>query len=121
MENDPNRKRFLWGMVLAWAPGIPVVIGVLYSFHGISGQRATGIGAVAAGFSEVFFTFSLIVIFVFSVAGIVLLGRSFSRRHRTRALFSVLSICWSALMLSIFGLFVWLSLVWLPQRAGGVQ
>jgi Na+-driven multidrug efflux pump len=121
MENDPNRKRFLWGMVLAWAPGIPIIIGVLYSFRGISGQKATGIGAVAAGFSEVFFTFGLLLIFILSVAGMVLLGRSFSRGHRTRAFFSVLSICWSTFMLSIFGLFVWLSLVWLPHIAGGPQ
>jgi len=120
MENDPKRKWFLWGMVLAWTPSIPIIIGVLDTFRGVSEQRATGLGAVA-GLAEVYLTFGLILTFIYLVGAIVLLGRSFSGGHRLRAILSVLSMGWSALMLFIFGLLMWLLLAQLPHRGSGPQ
>jgi hypothetical protein len=121
MDNDRKRKWFLWGMVLAWTPSVPLIIGVLHSFRGISEQKATGLGAVAGGLAEVYVTFGIILTFILLVGAIVLLGRSFSGGHRMRALVSMLSICWSALMLFIFGLLMWLFLVQLPHRASGTR
>jgi hypothetical protein len=122
MDNDPKRKWFIWGMVLAWAPSVPFIVGgVLHAFRGISGQKATGLGAVAGGLAEVYLTSGLALTFICLVGGIVLLGRSFSGGHRMRALFSVLSMCWSALMLFIFGLFAWLFFVQFPHAVRGPQ
>jgi len=121
MDNDQKRKWFMWGMILAWAPSLPFLIGVVHSFQGVFEQKATGIGAVAAGLAEAYVTFGLILTFVFLVGGIVLLSRSFSGGHGMRALFSVLSMCWSALMLIVFGLSVWLFFFQLPRGVSGPQ
>jgi hypothetical protein len=121
MDNDPKRKWFIWGMVLALIPSVPLIIGILRSFRGISEQKATGLGAITVGFAEVYLIFGLILTFIFLVGAIVLLGRSFSGEHRMRALLSALSICWSALMLFVFGLLMWLFLIQLPHRASGIQ
>jgi len=116
---DHKRKWFLWGTVLTWTLSIPLIIGMFNSFRGISEQKATGLGAVAGGLAEGYVTFGLIFSLVLPVGAIVLLVRSFSGRHRMRALVSVLYICWSALALALAGLFVWLSFIYLPHVAGG--
>jgi hypothetical protein len=107
-SDDIKRKRFLWGVCLAWTPIIPTAIGIFSAFRGISTEKATGLAVVAGGLTESFSTFGLAAIFVFEVAAIVLLLRAFSDGRPLRALFSVLSICCSVFMLSILGLFLWL-------------
>jgi hypothetical protein len=105
-----KRRRFLWGVFLAWAPFIFfVAIAVSIALSEISAQKATGLGAVAGGFSEAFATFGFATAVVFEVIAMVLLFGAFSRGHSLRSLFSVLSICCCLLMLSGFGFFVWLS------------
>jgi hypothetical protein len=121
MGDDPKRKQFLWGMVLAWIPSVPLLIGVFRSFRGISEQRATGIGAIAGGVTEVYLTFGLILTFILLGGAIVLLGRSFSGGHPMRATLSALSMCWSALIFSVLGVLVWLLLVQFPRGAAGPQ
>src|SRR5580693_4705959 len=64
MDNDAKTKRFFWGMVLEWIPSAPLIIGVFSSFRGISGQKATGLGAIAGGVSEVYLTFGVILTFL---------------------------------------------------------
>jgi hypothetical protein len=106
-----EKRRFLWGASLAWAPWVPVLIwstlGLVKAFRGISEQKAIGLGAVAGGLAEAFAMFGLAAILVFEVSAITLLVRSFSREHRLRSIFSALSICLSALMISLLGLVVW--------------
>jgi hypothetical protein len=121
MDNDPRRKLFLWGMGLAWIPSVPLVIGVFRSFRGISEQKATGLGAIAGGVTEVYLTFGLILTFIFLGGAIVLLSRSFAGGHPMRATLSVLSMCWSALIFSVLGLLVWLFLVQFPRGVAGPQ
>jgi hypothetical protein len=121
MDNDAKTKRFFWGMVLAWIPSVPLIIGVFSSFRGISGQKATGLGAIAGGVSEVYLTFGVILTFLLLGGSMVLLGRSFSSAHPVRATLSVLSIGWSAVIFSILGVLVWLLLVHLPHGVGGPQ
>lgn len=106
--DDPAKRRFLWGVLLAWTPFfVAVVPGLFNAFREISTQKATGLGAVAGGLTEAFATFGLVAIVVFEVAGIVLLVRAFSKEHPMRTFFSILSICFSGLMLTILGLCVW--------------
>jgi len=121
MDNDRKGRWFLWGMVLAWIPSVPLIIGVLRSFLGISEQKATGLGAIAGGLSEAYLTFGLILTFIFLVGALVLLSRSFSGGHRVRTVLSVLSMGWSAFMLFIFGLLMWLFFVQLPHGTSGPQ
>ena len=109
--DESRRKRFLWGVLLAWLPSIPFVIGLAASFKGFSEQRATGLGAVAGGFAEIFAAFGFALAFLFEVGAIVLLIRAFSGENRLRAFFSVVSIGVSVLMLFLFGLILWLFLV----------
>jgi len=104
-----KKKRFLWGVLLAWAPWIPTLIGIGYAFRGISEQKATGLGAVAGGLTELFVVCGIGAILVGQVAAIVLLFRTFSPGHWVRSSFSMLSICASGLMLFLVGLFFWLS------------
>lgn len=43
--DEVEKKRFLWGVFLAWAPWVPVLLAVGRGiFKGISEQKATGIG-----------------------------------------------------------------------------
>lgn len=109
--DDIKRKRFLWGVCLAWTPFlfffIPTAMGIFSAFRGISREKATGLAAVAGGMTEFFSTFGLAAILVFEVAAIILLLRTFSGGRPVRALFSVISICCSGFMLTILGLFLW--------------
>ena len=114
-SDDRKRKFFLWGTVLSWTLSIPLIIGVANAFKGISEQKATGLGAVAGGFAEAYVTLGVIFSFVLPVGAIVLLIKSFDGGHRTRAVFSLLYIGWSALTLVLAGLFVWMSLIYLPH------
>lgn len=105
---EGEKNRFVWGLVLAWAPAIPFIIGMSRIFGGISENKATGLGAVAGGLAEAYLIFGLVATLAFQVGGIVLLSRSFSPEHGARAVFSALSIGWSILTLLLLGLFLWL-------------
>ena len=111
--DELNKRRFLWGVGLAWAPWIPALIGIGYAFRdafrGISEQKATGLGAIAGGLSELFVLYGIGAILVGQVAAIVLLIKAFSPGHFVRSLFSVVSICLSGLMLLLAGLFFCMS------------
>jgi hypothetical protein len=114
--DDVKRKRFLWGMLLAWVPVIPLVFSFAHAFfRGISEQKATGLGAVAGGLAEAYVTFGFFIALAFEVAAIILLGRAFSKENWMRSVGSVLSICLAGLTLSFMGLSLWLFLVRLPH------
>ena len=107
---DPlKKKRFLWGVLLAWTPWLPTIIGLGYAFRGIAREKATGLAAVAGGLTETFLLFGLLATVVFEVAAIILLLRAFEPGHWLRSLFLVFSLCPSGLMLLLFGVFLWLS------------
>src|ERR1700687_2317069 len=90
---DPlKKKRFLWGVLLAWAPWLPTIIGLGVAFRGIAAEKATGLAVVAGGLAET-----------------VLLVRAFEPGRWLRSLFLVFSLCLSGLMLLLFGVFLWLS------------
>jgi hypothetical protein len=107
--DELKKKRFLWGVVLAWAPWLPIVVGLGHTILGISRQKATGIGAMAGGLNEIFIVWGIGAILIGQVIAIFLLFLAFSPGHWIRSLFSVLSICLSALMLILVGFFLWLS------------
>jgi hypothetical protein len=107
---DPvKKKRFLWGVLLAWAPWLPAIIGLGYAFRGIATEKAIGLAAVAGGLMETFLLFGLLATFVSQVAAIVLLARAFESGHWLRNLFLAGSLCLSGLMLLLFCAFLWLS------------
>ena len=94
-----KRKRFLWGVGLAWTPFLFLIIPLFSAFNGIAREKATGLAVVGGG---------LAATLVFEVAAIILLLHTFSGGRPGRALFSVISICCSGFMLTILGLFLWL-------------
>jgi hypothetical protein len=98
--DELKKRRFLWGVALAWVPWIPILMGVGHAFKGISEQKATGLGAIVAELTEVF---------VVCGVGAFLLSRAFLSGHWVRSLFSVLSLCLSGVMLLLVGLFSWLT------------
>jgi len=107
---DPlKKKRFLWGVLLAWTPWLPAIIGLGVVFRGISAEKATGLAVVAGGLRETFLLFGLLATVVFEVTAIILLVRAFEPGHWLRSLFLVFSLCLSGLMLLLFGVFLWLS------------
>jgi hypothetical protein len=87
---DLKKKRFVLGVLLAWAPWIPTLIGIGSAFRGISEQKATGFGVVAGGLTEMFVLSGIGAILISQVAAMVLLFRAFSPGHSARTLFSVL-------------------------------
>ena len=104
-----NKKRILLGALLAWVPWIPIAIGLGITLRGIAKQRATGIGVVAGGLTELFVVWGIGAILIGQVAAIILLSRALAAGHWARNLFSFVSICVSLLMLLLVGLFLWLS------------
>jgi len=103
---DQANKRFAVGMLLAWAPWVPTLLGLIHIVV-ISGNKATGIGAVAGGVSEMLVLLGLGTMIVSQITAIALLSRSFSREHFARSLVSVISIILSAIMLAIMGGYIW--------------
>jgi len=108
VEDDLKQRRFLWGVALAWAPWLPMTIGLGYVFRGISNSKATGLPVVAGGFVEAYVMIGLAATLICEVSALALLFRAFSRGHGARSAFSVLSICISGLMIFLFSLSVWL-------------
>lgn len=109
---DAKGKRFLWGLLLVWSPFFLVILpGVVNAFHGISEQKATGIGAIAGGISEFFATFGFLVNLVFQLTAIVFLARTFSKDRLARGFLSIISIGCSVFILLLSGVSVWL--VWI--------
>jgi hypothetical protein len=109
-----TKKRFLWGVGLAWAPWIPTLISLGYVFRAIFEQKATGFGAVAGGLTELLVMWGIGTMIISQVAAIVWLCRAFSREHWIRNAVSVLSICLSGLMLVIVCFFLWFA--WFQPR-----
>src|SRR5438445_13337675 len=99
-SQDRKRTWFIWGMVLAWTPFIPFILGLFHAFSGVSEQKATGLAAVAGGIAEMYTTFALIIAFIIPVAAIVLFGRSLSSGPDMLTPFLVLFIFYSGLWLS---------------------
>jgi hypothetical protein len=106
--DDRKRHRFFWGLALAWLPFIPVLVGLVNAFRGASAEKATGIGAVAGGISEMGVLYVLTLAPILAISAMVLLLRSLSKAHPLRNIWAVISLCWSALMISVLALFFWL-------------
>jgi hypothetical protein len=103
-----RRRRFVWGLILVWAPAVPLIIGMSNVFRGISENKATGLGAVAVGLIEAYLIFGFIAAIAFQAGGIVLLAKSFSEGGRARAFLSLMSIAWGMFALFLAGVFLWL-------------
>jgi hypothetical protein len=118
MEQD--RKRFAWGVGLAWLPLLLLAgPGLLNGFRGgFSQEKATGLAAVAGGFAEALATFGLLAFVVCQVAAIVLLARAVKREQWGRSMVAVISIVCSAGILALTALATWW--LWHVQGMGVV-
>lgn len=101
-----KRRRFIWGVVLAWFPFLILLIGLRNAFKEVSTQKATGLGAVAGGLSEIGVMLGIFIMVAVPIAGMVLLLRSFSKGHALRGFVAVVSIAWSGLILLLGSLAV---------------
>ena len=68
--DELKKKRFLWGVALAWTPLIPTLIGFGNVFRGISEGKATGLGVVTGGLSELFVVCGIGAVLIGQVAAI---------------------------------------------------
>jgi glucan phosphoethanolaminetransferase (alkaline phosphatase superfamily) len=99
---DPDKKRFAWGVGLAWVPVLVAVVpGVFSAFRGVSQEKATGLAAVAGGYAESLATFGLVAFVLCQVAAIVLLARAIRREQWGRSMVAVVSIVCSIVILSV--------------------
>jgi len=117
LTHERKRRWFVWGTVVSCTLFIPLIIGMSNAFRGLSTEKGTSLTAVAGGLAEGYVIYGVILAFAMPVTAIFLLSRSFARGHGVRSLFSLVCICWNALMLALTGLFLWLYLVYIP-RAG---
>jgi hypothetical protein len=106
--DERHKKRFLWGMLLAWAPLVPFIPSLLQSFAHLSRNRVTGLGAVAGGLAETYLVLGIGLTLIVEAAAIVLLLGTFSSGDWLRGTISTLSIVCSLMIIFIFGSFVWL-------------
>jgi hypothetical protein len=103
---DQANKRFAMGILLAWTPWVPTFVGLIHIIM-LSGNKATGLGVVTGGISEMLVILGLGAMVVSQVLAITWLCRSFSREHFARSLVSVISVILSALTLAIMGGYTW--------------
>jgi hypothetical protein len=103
MEDVRKRNWFLIGMALAALLTAPL----LRFLPEIANQKQTGLGAVAGGVSEIFFTLGIVTTLLLTIGTIALLGRSFSKNHLFRTLLASAAIAWSALLLVWYGFGAW--------------
>jgi hypothetical protein len=101
-----QKKRFNYGVALAWVPLVFLIPGLMNAFRGILSSKATGLGAVAGGIGEMLATFGFAAMLVFQIGAIVLLGRSFSKDHRLRSMVSVVSIFFCGMTVLILVAFI---------------
>jgi hypothetical protein len=105
---DPEKKRFAWGVGLAWVPVLLAFGPALFNaFRGISQEKATGLAAVAGGLAEALVTFGLMSFVVCQVAAIVLLARGVKREAWGRSMVAVVSIVSSVGILALTALATW--------------
>jgi ABC-type transport system involved in cytochrome c biogenesis permease subunit len=100
-SDEWKERRFRWGMLLAVLTFLPFGIALEQAFRTISAARATGLGAVAGDFTELFVMFGVAAMALCSVTGIVLLVRGFSRGRPVRILGSILGIAWCGFVLIV--------------------
>ena len=106
-------------MMLAGVSSIPLLVGmlgVLHALREVSETKATGLGAVAGGFAEIYSVFGLVLALLIPFAAIVLLAKSLADGRRTRSFLAVSSICWCALMIAIPAWTMWFVLDNQPLR-----
>jgi hypothetical protein len=116
---DQDRKRFAWGVGLAWLPLVLLAgPGLFSALRGVSQEKATGLAAVAGGFAEALATFGLLAFVGCQVAAIVLLGRAVKREQWGRSMVAVISIVSSAGILALTALATWW--LWHIQGMGAV-
>jgi hypothetical protein len=89
---------------------------VLHALREVSETKATGLGAVAGGFAEIYSVFGLVLALLIPFAAIVLLAKSLADGRRTRSFLAVSSICWCALMIAIPAWTMWFVLDNQPLR-----
>lgn len=109
---EANTRRFLWGITLVWVPWIPILVAFGSVLYQMSRVKATGLGAVAGGFGEIFLMYGVVGTFIAQLFAIVLLSKSLLPGRPLRNFFSILSLCLSGLMLVMVALFLWLSWSW---------
>ena len=108
MEDTPERKHFLWAVLLAWVPWVPTLIGLTNFFVGINNSKATGLAAVAGGLVELLVLWGLTAILISQVAAIVWLLRSFSTSNTLRNLIAAVSLLASGVtLLLVFAFLFW--------------
>ena len=114
LENT-QKKRFRYGLLLAWVPLIffivPTAIGIIRAIAQVSSEKATGFAVLGGAVAEVAATFGLVAIVASEVVGIVMLVRTSSRSHPIRAVVTIVSVVCSVLLLLVLGLFLWFAIV----------
>lgn len=106
--DDQKTKQFRWGLVLAWAPLIPLMYGCFSLLRGISTQKATGLAAVAGGLVEFLTTFGFLAFVAVELYAILLLVRSVAGGSWERRVLSILSIAWCGVVSLLVVFAVWL-------------
>jgi biopolymer transport protein ExbB/TolQ len=104
--DDLNKKRFLLGILFAWAPWVPTIVGLRYAFRGISNTKATGLGVLIGWLAEAFVLWGAITMVIAEIAAIVYLARAFSAGHGLRNFLAAFSMLLSGLMLLFVCLFI---------------
>jgi hypothetical protein len=104
---EQEKKRFAWGVGLAWVPVLLLGPGLFNVLRRVSMEKATGVAAIAGGFAEALATFGLVAFVVCQVAAIVLLARGMRREDWGRSMVAVVSIVSSVGILALTTLATW--------------
>jgi len=111
---DSEKRRFALGLLLAWTPWIPTLIGLSVLLRGISSSKATGLAAAAGGISESLILWGFVSMVACQIVAMVWLFRSFSREHVLRSVVSMISIGTCVIMLAMMSGYAWV--VWFFAR-----
>jgi hypothetical protein len=87
-----QKRRFTYGVALAWVPWLFFIPGFMNAFRGIASSKATGLAAVAGGLTEALVPVGFASILVLQISAVVMLRRSVSKEHRFRGFVAMASL-----------------------------
>jgi len=99
-----EKKRFRYGVALAWLPILFIIPGFLSAFRGISSSKATGLAAVAGGLTEAMVPLGFTSILILQIIAVVMLRRSISQERRFRGFVAMASLfCCAFTLVTLIG------------------
>jgi hypothetical protein len=105
---NSGKRRFIFGMVLAWLATAHVWLALSYAFRIVGEERAADPGR-PLGYVPLHFTVAMAITAVVGVVGVGILFRSRDGEHGNRSRIAELSAYVTLLTIAVLAVFMWMA------------